>query len=163
MGVFSGTPSPVIVDLRDLKELMAPKVRLMGLDVGEKTIGLALSDTARMIATPFETIKRTKFMKDAENLLAKAEKEGVGGFVIGLPLNMDGTEGPRVQSVRQFALNLSDLTPYPIAFQDERLSTVAVTRTLLDADATRKRRKVLVDKLAASYILQGALDFLANV
>ena len=152
----------MIIELKDLQELIDPGARLMGLDVGEKTIGLALSDTLITIATPFETIPRTKFTKDAENLLAKAEKEGVGGFVIGLPLNMDGTAGPKVQSVRQFALNLSELTPYPITFQDERLSTVAVTRTLLAADASRRRRKVLVDKLAASYILQGALDFLAH-
>jgi len=152
----------VIITRADLKELIDPGQRLMGLDVGEKTIGLALSDKLLTIASPYETINRTKFTKDAENLLAKAEKEGAGGFVIGLPLNMDGTEGPKVQSIRQFALNLSDLTPHPITFQDERLSTVAVTRTLLDADASRKRRKVLVDKLAASYILQGALDFLAH-
>ncbi|HXV73838.1 MAG TPA: Holliday junction resolvase RuvX, partial [Sphingomonadales bacterium] len=104
--------------------------RLMGLDVGEKTIGIALSDTRLLIASPYETIARTKFTKDAATLLAKAAKENAGGFIVGLPLNMDGSEGPRAQSVRQFVKNLEELTGLPIAFWDERLSTAAVERTL---------------------------------
>lgn len=152
----------MIVETSQLKTKLAPKARLMGLDIGEKTIGLALSDSGLSIASPYETIKRTKFTRDAAELLAFAAKEGVGGFVLGLPLNMDGSEGPRAQSTRQFARNLAELTPLPICFQDERMSTMAVTRTLIDADRSRKRRKDLVDKMAASYILQGALDWLKN-
>ncbi len=134
----------------------------MGLDIGEKTIGLALSDSGLTIASPYETIKRSKFTADVSLLLAKAAKEGAHGFVLGLPLNMDGSEGPKVQSVKQFARNLAELTDLPITFQDERMSTMAVTKVLIEADRTRKRRKDLVDKMAASYILQGALDWLKN-
>ena len=152
----------MIVATKDLKGMIKPGARLMGLDVGEKTIGLALSDTRLAIASPYELLKRTKFTQDAETLLKMAEKEGAGGLVIGLPLNMDGSDSRKTQSVRQFAENLSALTDLPIALQDERLSTAAVTRTLLEADASRRRRKDLVDKMAASYILQGALDFLAH-
>jgi len=152
----------MIVEKKDLKANLTPGTRLMGLDIGTKTIGLALSDSGLSIATPYELIIRTKFMKDAERLLGAASKEKVGGFVLGLPLNMDGSEGPKVQSVRQFAQNLTELTPLPITYQDERLSTVAVTRTLIEAHRSRKRRKDLVDKMAASYILQGALDYLKN-
>lgn len=136
--------------------------RLLGLDLGEKTIGLALSDVARLIASPLETIRRTKFTEDAQKLLALAQKNGVTGLVIGLPLNMDGTEGPSAQSARAFARNLSKLSPLKVAFWDERLSTIAVTRTLLEADTSRRRRAELVDKMAASYILQGALDWLRH-
>jgi putative Holliday junction resolvase len=135
--------------------------RLMGLDLGTKTIGLALSDAERRIATPLETIRRTKFQADAQAMLALADRHGVAALVIGMPLNMDGTEGPRVQATRAFARNLGGLTPLPIHFWDERLSTAAVTRTLLEADASRARRDVLVDKMAAAYILQGLLDRLA--
>jgi len=153
----------MIVEPRELKAKLAPKARLMGLDVGEKTIGLALSDAGLTIASPYKTIQRQKFTLDARDLLEMAAREGVGGFVIGLPLNMDGSEGRRCQSTRQFAANLSELTNLPITYQDERMSTMAVTKTLIEADRSRKRRKELVDKMAASYILQGALDSLKNV
>ncbi|MEE8630818.1 MULTISPECIES: Holliday junction resolvase RuvX [Methylobacterium] len=134
--------------------------RLLGLDLGTKTIGLALSDVQRRIASPLETIKRVKFTPDAAALAAIATKHAVGGLVIGLPLNMDGSEGPRVQSTRAFVRNLKPILPLPVLFWDERLSTAAVTRTLLEADASRARRGALVDKLAAAYILQGCLDVL---
>ncbi|MDP3409663.1 Holliday junction resolvase RuvX [Bosea sp. (in: a-proteobacteria)] len=137
--------------------------RLLGLDLGTKTIGLALSDVERQIATPLETIRRVKFSLDAVALLKIAEKHAVAGLIIGLPLNMDGTEGPRVQSTRAFVRNLVPLTNLPIAFWDERLSTMAVTRTLLDADASRAKRAAVVDKMAAAYILQGALDRLMRM
>lgn len=137
--------------------------RLLGLDLGTKTIGLALSDVERRIATPLETIQRIKFRQDAAALLKVAEKHAIAGLVIGLPLNMDGTEGPRVQSTRAFVRNLAPLTTLPIVFWDERMSTLAVTRTLLDADASRARRAAVVDKMAAAYILQGALDRLAGL
>jgi putative pre-16S rRNA nuclease len=149
--------------LAELAEALPPNGALIGLDLGTKTIGLAISDAGRRIASPLLTIKRTKFKADAEALLGHAAKNGVVGLVLGLPLNMDGTEGPRVQSTRAFARNLGALTPIPIAFWDERLSTAAVTRTLIDADASRKRRAALVDKMAAAYILQGALDRLAGI
>ncbi len=134
------------------------QARLLGLDLGSKTIGLALSDVGRQIASPLETIRRVKFRADAAALLKIAERHAIVGLVIGLPLNMDGSEGPRVQSTRAFVRNLMPLTPLPIAFWDERLSTLAVTRTLLDADASRAKRAQVVDKMAAAYILQGALD-----
>ena len=134
--------------------------RLLGLDLGTKTIGLALSDVQRRIASPLETIKRVKFTPDAAALAAIAKKHAVGGLVIGLPLNMDGSEGPRVQSTRAFVRNLKPILPLPVLFWDERLSTAAVTRTLLEADASRARRGARVDKLAAAYILQGCLDVL---
>jgi putative Holliday junction resolvase len=132
--------------------------RLLGLDVGTKTIGLALSDVMRQVATPLETIRRTKFSADAVRLLELAKQHGVGGLVIGLPVNLDGSEGPRAQSTRAFARNLAALTDLPMAFWDERLSTAAAERALLEADASRKRRAELIDKMAAAYILQGALD-----
>ncbi|KMO42868.1 Holliday junction resolvase [Methylobacterium variabile] len=134
--------------------------RLLGLDLGTKTIGLALSDVQRRIASPLETIKRIKFTPDAASLAAIATRHAVGGLVVGLPLNMDGSEGPRVQSTRAFVRNLKPILPLPVLFWDERLSTAAVTRTLLEADASRARRGALVDKLAAAYILQGCLDVL---
>ena len=136
---------------------------LAGLDLGTKTIGVAISDTTRMIATPLETIRRTKFSADAERLLAILGKNAIAGIVLGLPVNMDGSEGPRAQSTRAFARNLSRLTPVPILFWDERLSTAAVTRTLIEADASRARRADVVDKMAAGYILQGALDRLRGL
>lgn len=141
-----------------LKASLARDRRLLGLDVGTKTVGLALSDLSRTVATPFDTIRRGKFAADAEALLAIIDKHEVGGLVLGLPLEMDGREGPRCQSVRQFGANLLALRDLPLAFWDERLSTAAVTRTLLDADASRKRRGEVVDKMAAAYILQGFLD-----
>jgi putative Holliday junction resolvase len=137
--------------------------RLLGLDLGTKTIGLALSDLERRIATPLETIRRVKFTQDAAALLKLAAQHAVAGLVIGLPLNMDGSEGPRVQSTRAFVRNLSGLTDLPVVFWDERMSTLAVTRTLLDADASRARRAEVVDKMAAAYILQGALDRLGRL
>jgi putative Holliday junction resolvase len=147
-----------IVALEALPPLLAPNARLIGVDLGEKTIGLALSDTRRTIASPLETLKRTKFRPDAERLLAIAKLHDAGALVIGLPCNMDGSEGPRAQSTRAFVRNLAPMTALAIAFWDERLSTAAVTRTLIEADTSRKRRAVLVDKMAAAYILQGALD-----
>lgn len=149
--------------LEELKPLLARGQRLLGLDLGSKTIGLALTDVSLSVATPLETIRRTKFKADAEALLAIAAKHGVGALIIGLPLNMDGTEGPRCQSTRAFVRNLEPLTDLPIAYQDERMSTQAVTRTLLEADTSRARRAELVDKMAASYILQGALDRLRHL
>ncbi len=132
--------------------------KLLGLDLGTKTIGVAISDGMRYSATPLETIRRTKFTADAERLLALIAVNAAVGVVVGLPLNMDGTEGPRAQSTRAFVRNLSARTPLPIVFWDERLSTAAVTRTLIEADTRRDRRAEVVDKLAASYILQGALE-----
>lgn len=136
---------------------------LFGLDLGTKTLGVAASDLRRSVASPVETIRRTKFTPDASALLALAEDREAAGFVLGLPRNMDGSEGPRCQSTRAFARNLSKLTDLPITFWDERLSTVAVERTLLEADQSRKRRAEVVDKMAAAYILQGALDRLAHL
>jgi putative Holliday junction resolvase len=147
-----------IRNISELKSLIKPGDRLLGLDVGEKTIGLAIADAMLTVATPLETIRRAKFTRDAEALFAIVDDRQVGALVLGLPLNMDGSEGPRCQSVRQFAANLLGKRDIAIAFWDERLSTAAVTRTLLDADASRKRRAELVDKMAAAYILQGALD-----
>lgn len=150
-------------DLAAFAAALPPGRPLLGLDLGEKTIGVAISDTRRSVASPAETIRRTKFGVDAAALLALAAGREAGGFVLGLPRNMDGSEGPRCQSTRSFARNLSRLTDLAIAFWDERLSTVAVERTLIEADASRRRRAELVDKLAAAYILQGALDRLANI
>jgi len=141
-----------------LNASLARDQRLLGLDVGTKTVGLALSDVGRSIATPFDTIFRAKFGADAKTLFAIVDGQGVGGMVLGLPLSMDGTEGPRCQSVRQFGTNLLAMRDIPLAYWDERLSTAAVTRTLIEADTSRKRRAELVDKLAAAYILQGFLD-----
>lgn len=132
--------------------------RLAGLDLGTKTIGVALSDVLQQVATPLVTIRRTKFGKDAEALKAIIEEHRIAGIVLGLPVNMDGSAGPRVQSTRAFARNLAQLVDIPIVYWDERLSTAAVQRMLIDADTTRARRAELVDKLAAAYILQGALD-----
>jgi putative Holliday junction resolvase len=141
-----------------LLEGLPKNARLLGVDLGTKTIGLALSDVERSIATPLETLKRTKFTPDAQAIRAIASRFQVGALVVGLPLNMDGSEGPRAQATRSFARNLKPVLDMPILFWDERLSTAAVTRALIDADASRARRGELVDKLAAAYILQGALD-----
>ena len=142
-----------------IRDTLKPGQRLLGLDIGSKTIGLALSDVTLMVASPAETIKRGKFAKDAERLSVLIAGENVGGLVLGLPVQMDGTEGRRCQSVRQFADNLLEHIDLPIAFWDERLSTAAVERVLIDeADMTRKRRAEVIDKMAAAYILQGALD-----
>ena len=150
-----------VVDIEVLNEVLTPGVRLLGLDLGSKTIGLALSDGALIVASPHATIRRAKFTADAERLRALVDAHEIGGLVIGLPVNMDGSEGPRCHSSRQFAANLLERFDIPIAFWDERLSTAAVTRTLLEADVSRKRRGEVVDKMAAAYILQGALDRLA--
>ena len=148
-----------VMTLTELKTALDRHGRVMGLDLGSKTIGLALSDVMRTIATPYDTIRRTKFTADARALLAAIDAEDVRALVIGLPISMDGTEGPRCQSTRQFAANLLEKRDLPIAFWDERLSTVAVERMLVDdVDMTRARRGQVVDKLAAAYILQGALD-----
>lgn len=136
--------------------------RLLGLDLGTKTIGLALSDVGRRIASPLETIRRTKFSLDAERIRRHVAVFDVGALVLGLPLNMDGSEGPRVQATRAFARNLAPILERPLLFWDERLSTMAVNRALIAADASRARRAELVDKLAAAYILQGVLDYLGN-
>ena len=132
--------------------------KILGLDLGTKTIGVAVSDGMRYSATPLETIKRTKFTQDAERIVALIAENQAVALILGLPLNMDGTEGPRVQSTRAFARNLAQKVALPIAFWDERLSTSAVTRMMIEADLRRDRRAEVVDKLAASYILQGALD-----
>jgi len=131
---------------------------VMGLDLGTKTIGVALSDRLWSVASPHETVKRRKFTADAARLLEIAAAREVGGLILGLPRNMDGSEGPRCQSTRAFARNLEKLTDLPIGFWDERLSTVAAERALLEADASRKRRAEVIDSVAASYILQGVLD-----
>lgn len=137
---------------------LPPTGKLLGLDLGTKTIGVAISDGMRYSATPLETIKRTKFTQDAARLIELIAENQAVGFVLGLPLNMDGSEGPRVQSTRAFARNLAAKVSIPIVFWDERLSTSAVTRTLIEADVRRDKRAEVVDKLAASYILQGALE-----
>ena len=139
---------------------LPPGARLLGLDLGSKTIGMATSDVTRRIATPRRTIARTRFTADAEKLLGFAAAEDIGLIVLGLPLNMDGSEGPRAQSTRAFARNLARLTVLPVVFWDERLSTVAVERVMLEADLSRAKRDAAVDKLAAAYILQSALDSL---
>ena len=135
----------------------------MGVDLGTKTIGLALSDVERRIATPLETIRRVKFTPDAERLAELAQKFEIVAFVVGLPLNMDGSEGPRVQSTRAFLNNFAKFLPLPAVFWDERLSTAFVQRALIEQDASRAKRAEVVDRMAAAYILQGALDRLANL
>jgi putative Holliday junction resolvase len=149
--------------LEDFVKRLPVEGALLGLDLGTVTIGLALSDVRRRIATPLRTIQRTRFSADARDLLAEADKLHAAGLVLGLPLNMDGSEGPRVQATRAFARSLAPLSGLPLLFWDERLSTAAVTRTLLEADASRKRRDEVVDKMAAAYILQGALDRMAKL
>ncbi|SEL07096.1 putative holliday junction resolvase [Roseovarius azorensis] len=136
---------------------------ILGLDLGTKTIGVALSDRLWSVASPHETVQRTKFTADAARLLAIAAAREVGGIILGLPRNMDGSEGPRCQSTRAFARNLAGLTDLPIGFWDERLSTVAAERALLEADATRKRRSQVIDNIAAAYILQGVLDRMGHM
>jgi putative holliday junction resolvase len=149
-----------VLDLIDLPQALAPFTPVVGLDLGTKTIGVAVSDIGRVIASPMELIRKTQFTRDAVTLFALMKTRGARGLVIGLPVNMDGTEGPRSQSSRAFARNLLRLDPgLAIAFWDERLSSAAVNRMLIDeADLSRARRAELVDKAAAAYILQGALD-----
>jgi putative Holliday junction resolvase len=152
-----------LVTIEDLANLLAKDARLLGLDVGTKTIGLALSDVSRSIATPYDTIRRTKFTEDAKTIREIVEKNQIGALVIGLPLNLDGSEGPRAQSTRAFARNMAPIVTLPMLFWDERLSTAAVERHLIEADASRKRRAEVVDRMAAAYILQGALDRLRRM
>ena len=151
-------PAMPICNPVELQQLVKKGARLLGLDVGTKTIGMALSDTRLMLATPLDTIRRTRFRDDAQRLRAEIARHQVGGIVVGLPLALDGSEGPRVQGVRQFAKNLLEQTDLPLAFWDERLSTAAVEREMIAADLSRKRRGEIIDKVAAAYILQGLLD-----
>jgi len=148
-----------VLDLLDLPAACPPDTPWMGLDLGEKTIGVAVSDSTRLIASPLELIRKSKFTQEAEHLFKLMAHRKVSALVIGLPANMDGTEGPRAQSCRAFARNLERFRPVNVAFQDERLSTTAVERFLIDElDLTRKRRADVVDRTAAAWILQGALD-----
>lgn len=149
--------------IEDFAAALPPFQAIAGLDLGTVTIGVAVSDTLLSVATPLETIKRKKFGVDAEKLLKILKDRNVGAIVLGLPMNMDGSEGPRCQSTRAFARNLSQLTDLPIGYWDERLSTVAAERALLEADTSRKRRSEVIDHVAASYILQGALDRLGHM
>jgi putative Holliday junction resolvase len=150
-------------DFADFAAALRPMQALAGIDLGDKTVGVAVSDSLRSVASPLETIRRRKFTLDAEALLAILKARALGGLVLGLPRNMDGTEGPRCQSTRAFARNFSRLWDGPIGFWDERLSTVAAERALLEADTSRKRRAEVIDHVAAAYILQGALDRLAHM
>lgn len=150
-------------DMSVFAKAVGPMLPLAGLDLGTKTIGVSVSDAMQSVATPLETIKRKKFTLDAEALLAICSARGIAGLVLGLPLNMDGSDGPRVQSTRAFARNLARLTPLPITYWDERLSTVAAERALLEADTSRKRRGEVIDHVAAGFILQGALDRIGHI
>ena len=147
-----------VLELDGLALRIAAGQRLIGADLGAKTIGLALSDVERRIATPLETIRRTKFAKDAARLVALMEKFDAAALVVGLPLNMDGSEGPRAQAARAFVRNFGPLSARPCVFWDERLSTMAVTRSLIAQDVSRAKRAGVVDRMAAAFILQGALD-----
>jgi putative Holliday junction resolvase len=163
--IMAQTDNTSAIALHELPAQLSRGERLLGLDVGDRTIGLAISDSGFKVASPLVTINRTKFAKDAGALAEFCRERKVGGLVIGLPVNMDGSEGPRCQSVRQFAANLAELAglALPVTFWDERLSTSAVERFLIqDSDMTRKRRAQVVDKMAAAYILQGALDALGR-
>ncbi|HEX3483926.1 MAG TPA: Holliday junction resolvase RuvX [Micropepsaceae bacterium] len=151
-----------VLSLEELRAQLVPGRRLLGLDLGEKTIGVALSDTSLSVATPLKTLVRSKFKTNAAQLAALIAEHGIGGLVVGLPLNMDGTDGPSAQSARAFARNFAAVSDSPVVLVDERLSTAAVTRTLIDADTSRRRRAEVVDKMAAAYILQGALDRLRH-
>lgn len=149
--------------IEDFAPTLPPMRPIAGLDLGEKTIGVAVSDLMRGIATPLLTIRRVKFTDDAAALMKIIAERRIAGLILGLPRNMDGSEGPRAQATRAFARNLSRLTPLPIGFWDERLSTVAAERALLEADTSRKRRKEVIDHVAAGYILQGVLDRMAHM
>jgi len=151
-----------LISLEELAGTLPAAAPLIGLDLGTRTIGIAVSDRLRKVASARTVLRRTRFQQDARALLELAAAETAAGFVIGLPLNMDGSEGPRAQATRAFARNLAQLTAIPLIFWDERLSTVAVERMLIDSDTSRARRAELVDKLAAAWILQGALDRLAR-
>ena len=153
----------IFEDVAPFLDEVRPMQAIAGLDLGTVTLGVAVSDTFWSISTPLETIKRKKFGVDATALLAIVEARQIGGMVLGLPRNMDGSEGPRAQSTRAFARNLEELTSVPIVFWDERLSTVAAERALLEADTSRKRRAEVIDHVAAGYILQGALDRISHI
>lgn len=155
-------PAPVL-PLTEAAAHFGARGSLIGLDLGTKTIGVATSDPARRLAAAVETIARTNFTADADRVLALAAERSAAGFVLGLPVNMDGSEGPRAQATRAFARNLSKLTELPIALWDERLSTAAVERELIGHDVSRKKRAAVIDQHAAMYILQGALDRLGNL
>ncbi|WP_323764357.1 Holliday junction resolvase RuvX [Marinovum sp.] len=148
----------IVDDITDFAAAVPPMTAIAGLDLGDKTIGVAVSDSFRSVATPLETIRRKKFGLDAARLQEILAARSIGGVILGLPRNMDGSEGPRCQSTRAFARNFSRLWDGPIGFWDERLSTVAAERALLEADTSRKRRAEVIDHVAASYILQGVLD-----
>ncbi|MBD8663483.1 Holliday junction resolvase RuvX [Rhizobium sp. CFBP 8752] len=152
-----------ILTIEELAATLAPGKAVAGLDLGTKTIGLAMSDLGRRFATPRTVIKRVKFTKDAEVLLAFAEKEKVSAFILGMPMNMDGSAGPRAQATRAFVRAMSDKTTIPFVFWDERLSTVAAERALLEMDVSRAKRAERIDSAAASFILQGALDRLSSL
>jgi putative Holliday junction resolvase len=152
-----------LISLETLAGLLPRQARLIGVDLGVKTIGLALSDVERRVATPLTTIQRTKFTKDAEKLLAEIARFDVFALVVGLPLNMDGSEGPRAQATRAFLRNLASLYAVPSILWDERLSTAAVNRSLIEQDVSRAKRAAVVDRMAAAYILQGALDRLSGL
>ena len=149
--------------IEELAERLLPNQAVAGLDLGTKTIGLAMSDLGRRFSSPRPVLRRTKFTKDAEILLDFAQKERVAGFIIGLPVNMDGSAGPRVQATRAFVRAMSDKTDIPFVYWDERLSTVAAERALLEMDVSRAKRADRIDSAAASFILQGALDRLSNL
>ena len=154
---MTAVPAPILT-LTDLPARLPPRGALIGLDLGTKTIGVATSDPDRRLATGVETVARTRFSADAGRLMELAAERKAVAFVLGLPLNMDGSEGPRAQSTRAFARNMAKLTELPIALWDERLSTAAVERELIAADASRAKRKAVIDQHAAIFILQGALD-----
>ncbi len=151
-----------LFSVEELAGTLPAAAPLIGLDLGSRTIGIAVSDRLRKVASARTVLRRTRFQQDARALIELATDEAAAGIVIGLPLNMDGSEGPRAQATRAFARNLEKLTPIPLIFWDERLSTMAVERMLIDSDTSRARRAELVDKLAAAWILQGALDRLAT-
>lgn len=153
-----GSHMGVILPLAEAAAMLPARGSLIGLDLGEKTIGVASCDPDRKLATGVETVMRTKFTADAQRLLVLAAERNAAGFVLGLPINMDGSEGPRAQATRAFARNLAKLTELPIALWDERLSTAAVERQLIAADVSRAKRAAVIDQHAAAYILQGALD-----
>ncbi|SET60303.1 Holliday junction resolvase RuvX [Paracoccus homiensis] len=153
----------IFEDITEMAENLPRMGALAGLDLGTKTIGVAVSDSLRSVASPLKVIKRRKFTLDAEDLLKIVTERSLTGLILGLPRNMDGSEGPRAQSTRAFARNLSRLTDLPIGFWDERLSTVAAERALLEADTSRARRAEVIDQVAAGYILQGALDRLRHL
>ncbi|WP_439648136.1 Holliday junction resolvase RuvX [Celeribacter halophilus] len=150
-------------DVAEFAAALPPMTSVAGLDFGDKTIGVAISDRLRTVATPTDTIRRKKFTLDAEALLKLLTSREVSGIILGLPRNMDGTEGPRCQKTRAFARNLGQLTDLPITFWDERLSSVAADRAMLEADMSRAKRAAKIDQVAASVILQGALDRLRNL